>query len=55
MEEEESEDKKRQKKKKTTKQRNQGKKAGSAWLKEEGDEDVVDFLDPSVAKKVLGK
>ena len=27
----------------------------SAWLKEGGNEDIVDFLDPSVAKKVLGK
>ena len=27
---------------------------GAAWLKEGGDEDIVDFLDPSVSKKVLG-
>ena len=31
------------------------KKAGSAWLKEGGDEDFVDFLDPTVAQKVLGE
>ena len=30
-------------------------KKKSAWLKEGGNEDIVDFLDPSVAKKVLGK
>ena len=29
-------------------------KKRSAWLKEGGNEDIVDFLDPSVAKKVLG-
>lgn len=30
-------------------------KRGSAWLKETSTEDIVDFLDPSVSKKVLGK
>ena len=30
-------------------------KKGSAWLKEGGNEDIVDFLDPSVAKKVFGR
>ena len=29
-------------------------KKRSAWLKEGGNEDIVDFLDPSVTKKVLG-
>ena len=30
-------------------------KSGAAWLKEgKEEEDIVDFLDPSVSKKVLG-
>ncbi len=30
-------------------------KSGAAWLKEgKTEEDIVDFLDPSVSKKVLG-
>jgi len=31
-------------------------KTGAAWLKEgKTEEDIVDFLDPSVSKKVLGR
>ena len=30
-------------------------KAGQAWLREGGEEEIVDFLDASVSKKVLGK
>ncbi len=31
-------------------------KSGKAWLKEGGEEsDIVDFLDPSVSKKVIGE
>merc|ERR1711862_323952 len=28
-------------------------RAAAAWLKEEGAEDIVDFLDPSVSKKIM--
>ena len=31
------------------------KKSGAAWLREGGEEDFVDFLDPSMSKKVLGE
>ena len=30
-------------------------KSGQAWLREGGEEEIVDFLDASVSKKVLGK
>jgi hypothetical protein len=36
------------------KKKKSAKKEGASWLKEGGDEeDIIDFLDPSVAKKVL--
>ena len=50
---EEGEDPKTRKKKLSKKSAKA--KKGSAWLKEEGDEEIVDFMDSSVTKKVLGK
>ena len=36
------------------KKEKKGRKTGAAWLREGKEEDIVDFLDPSVSKKVLG-
>ena len=51
--EEEEEDKK--KKRKSAKDGKKKDTKGAAWIKEGGDEDIVDFLDPAANKKVLGE
>lgn len=52
----EVEDDEETKKKKNQKPAKSKKSGSNTWLKEGGDEeDIIDFLDPSVAKKVLGK
>ena len=45
-----ADDSKSKKKKKAPKSN----KPGKAWLKEGGDEEVVDFLDRSAAQKIMG-
>lgn len=31
------------------------KQTGDAWLMETGDDEIVDFMDPSAAKQVVGE
>ena len=48
----------KQKQKGSKEKKTEGRKKGSAWLKEGqagSKDDIVDFLDPSVSKRVLGE
>jgi hypothetical protein len=49
------EDEKEKPGKKGAKKSSRKQKPGAAWLKESNDGDIVDFLDTSASKKVLGK
>ncbi|XP_074641768.1 RRP12-like protein isoform X2 [Tubulanus polymorphus] len=53
LENDDKDDNMKGKKKKLTKKAQQGQKSGAAWLKEGGDEEILDFMDPSISKKVL--